>query len=897
LAGDSALRGSSADMSSNKPRQNLPDMDPEETDEWLESLRTLTSSSGSSRARLLLQELLSEATSLGIDVSTTRTPYLNSISIEQQKPYPGNLRIEKKIQNHVLWNAAAMVSDANRRMDGIGGHISTYASSSTLYEVGFNHIFRGKEHNEIGDALYIQGHASPGIYSRAFLEGRLTREQISNFRQEAFKDGLSSYPHPRLMPDFWEYPTVSMGLGPLGAVMQARFWKYLHQRNLADTSESRVFAFLGDGEMDEPEAIASIAVAGREQLDNLVVVVNCNLQRLDGPVRGNSNIIQELEGLYRGAGWTVIKVIWGSGWDRVFQLDSNGELLKKIETITDGDWQRLSTLPISEFRDELFSGSESLQGLGNSISDKEIEELTRGGHDPIKVYSAYQAALSANGPAVILAHTVKGWGIDSFEGRNSTHQKKKMTLDDLVAYRDVLGLDVDDSRMEEDPFVVLEEESEEIEYLFEQRKKLGGHLPSRRPAKIAVDLPGEEVYAAFDDGTPEGQEVSTTMAFVRLLRNIMKSEIGDQVVPIIPDEGRTFGMDPLFSEFEIFASKGQKYTPVDHKMLLNYKESESGQVLQEGISEAGAIASWISSATSYSHANSPTMPFYTFYSMFGFQRVGDQIWSAADARARGFLMGATAGRTTLNGEGLQHQDGHSLLMASAVPHCRAWDPAYAYELAAIIRHGISEMWGENMDVFHYIMLYNENQQQLPKPAGSDDGIIRGAYLVDEIEGSGPKVRLLGSGPILNIVREAASTLSSDHGVGSEVWSVTSYGELRRIGMQHEREKRLDPGKQSKPYVSECFGDATPTIATSDFISSVPEMIQKWVGGRFVVLGTDGFGRSDSREALRTFFEIDTNSIVIAALSALEQDGALPSGTVEKEMKTKGVPSRRIDKTE
>jgi len=884
-------------MSSNKPRQNLPDMDPEETDEWLESLRTLTSSSGSSRARLLLQELLSEATSLGIDVSTTRTPYLNSISIEQQKPYPGNLRIEKKIQNHVLWNAAAMVSDANRRMDGIGGHISTYASSSTLYEVGFNHIFRGKEHNGIGDALYIQGHASPGIYSRAFLEGRLTREQISNFRQEAFKDGLSSYPHPRLMPDFWEYPTVSMGLGPLGAVMQARFWKYLHQRNLADTSESRVFAFLGDGEMDEPEAIASIAVAGREQLDNLVVVVNCNLQRLDGPVRGNSNIIQELEGLYRGAGWTVIKVIWGSGWDRVFQLDSNGELLKKIETITDGDWQRLSTLPISEFRDELFSGSESLQGLGNSISDKEIEELTRGGHDPIKVYSAYQAALSANGPAVILAHTVKGWGIDSFEGRNSTHQKKKMTLDDLVAYRDVLGLDVDDSRLEEDPFVVLEEESEEIEYLFEQRKNLGGPLPSRRPAKIAVELPGEEAYAAFDDGTPEGQEVSTTMAFVRLLRNIMKSEIGDQVVPIIPDEGRTFGMDPLFSEFEIFASKGQKYTPVDHKMLLNYKESESGQVLQEGISEAGAIASWISSATSYSHANSPTMPFYTFYSMFGFQRVGDQIWSAADARARGFLMGATAGRTTLNGEGLQHQDGHSLLMASAVPHCRAWDPAYAYELAAIIRHGISEMWGENMDVFHYIMLYNENQQQLPKPAGSDDGIIRGAYLVDEIEGSGPKVRLLGSGPILNIVREAASTLSSDHGVGSEVWSVTSYGELRRIGMQHEREKRLDPGKQSKPYVSECFGDATPTIATSDFISSVPEMIQKWVGGRFVVLGTDGFGRSDSREALRTFFEIDTNSIVIAALSALEQDGALPSGTVEKEMKTKGVPSRRIDKTE
>ena len=782
-------------------------------------------------------------------------------------------------------------------MDGIGGHISTYASSSTLYEVGFNHVFRGKDHNGIGDALYIQGHASPGIYSRAFLEGRITREQISNFRQEAFEDGLSSYPHPRLMPEFWEYPTVSMGLGPLGAVMQARFWKYLHQRNLADTSESRVFAFLGDGEMDEPEAIASIAVAGREQLDNLVVIVNCNLQRLDGPVRGNSNIIQELEGLYRGAGWTVIKVIWGSEWDRVFQLDTNGELLNKMEAITDGDWQRLSTLTASEFRDEVFSGSEALQALGDSIPDTKIEELTRGGHDPIKVYSAYQAALSANGPAVILAHTVKGWGIDSFEGRNSTHQKKKMNLEDLVAYRDALGLNLDDSRLEDDPFVNLEEDSDEIEYLFERRKHLGGHLPSRRPIKIAEDLPGEETYAAFDEGTPEGQEVSTTMAFVRLLRSLMKSEIGEKVVPIIPDEGRTFGMDPLFSEFEIFASKGQKYTPVDHKMLLNYKESDSGQVLQEGISEAGAIASWISSATSYSNANSPTIPFYTFYSMFGFQRVGDQIWSAADARARGFLMGATAGRTTLNGEGLQHQDGHSLLMASAVPHCRAWDPAYAYELATIIRHGIDEMWGKNMDVFHYIMLYNENQQQMPKPAGTDEGIIRGAYLVEETSGNGPKVRLLGSGPILNLVREAATDLLRDHGIQSEVWSVTSYGELRRIGMEHEREMRLNPGSESKPYVSECFGDETPTIATSDYICSVPEMIQRWVGGRYVVLGTDGFGRSDSREALRTFFEIDTNSIVIAALSALEQDGSLPSGTVQKEMKSRGVSSQRIDKTE
>ena len=884
-------------MSPPEPRQTLPDTDPEETDEWLESLRTVASSQGESRARLLLQELMSEASSLGIDISPSRTPYLNSISIEQQTPYPGKLSIEKKIQNHVLWNAAAMVSDANRRMDGIGGHISTYASSSTLYEVGFQHIFRGKEHNGIGDALYIQGHASPGIYARAFLEGRITRDQVSNFRQEAFVDGLSSYPHPRLMPEFWEYPTVSMGLGPLGAVMQARFWKYLHQRGLADTSESRVFAFLGDGEMDEPESIASIAVAGREQLDNLIVVVNCNLQRLDGPVRGNSNIIQELEGLYRGAGWTVIKVIWGTGWDRVFQRDSSGELLEKMEGITDGDWQRLSTLSGNDFREEMFSGSESLKALGTSLSDIEIDGLTRGGHDPIKVYSAYKSALSADGPAVILAHTVKGWGIDSFEGRNSTHQKKKMTLDDLVAYRDALEIDLDDSMLQEDPFITLEEDSEEINYLAERRATLGGSLPSRPHSKINFELPGEDTYSAFDQGTPGGQEVSTTMAFVRLLRNLMKSEIGSRVVPIIPDEGRTFGMDPLFSEFEIFASKGQKYTPVDHKMLLNYKESESGQVLQEGISEAGAIASWISSATSYSNANSPTMPFYTFYSMFGFQRVGDQIWSAADARARGFLMGATAGRTTLNGEGLQHQDGHSLLMSSTVPHCRAWDPAYAYELATIIRHGIDEMWGQNLDVFHYVMLYNENQQQMPKPPDVDEGIVRGAYLIEEVGEGSEKIRLLGSGPILKNVREAAAELLSDHGISSEVWSVTSYGELRRAGLEHERTRRLNPDNSAKAYVSECFGDDTPTVATSDYISSVPEMIQRWVGGRYIVLGTDGFGRSDSREALRSFFEIDTNSIVVAALSALEQDGKAPSGTVEKEMKKRKLNQKRTDKTE
>ena len=560
-----------------------------------------------------------------------------------------------------------------------------------------------------------------------------------------------------------------MGLGPLGAVMHARFWKYLHQRGLADTSESRVFAFLGDGEMDEPESIASIAVAGREGLDNLIVVVNCNLQRLDGPVRGNAKIVQELEGLYRGAGWTVIKVLWGSTWDRVLSMDTNGELLARFEEITDGDWQRLSTLSPADFRSELFSGSENLESLGASMSDEDITNLSRGGHDPRKVYAAYQAALGADGPAVILAHTVKGWGIDSFEGRNSTHQKKKMELEDLAAYRDALQLKIEDSALENSPFHSFEEDSDELAYMLERRQTLGGSLPSRAPTSVDYDLPDTDTYSAFDEGTRQGQEVSTTMAFVRLLRNLLKSQIGERVVPIIPDEGRTFGMDPLFSEFSIFASHGQKYTPVDHAMLLRYKESESGQVLQEGISEAGAIASWIASAPSYSHAQSPPLPFYTFYSMFGFQRVGDQIWSAADARARGFLMGATAGRTTLNGEGLQHQDGHSLLMASTVPYCRAWDPAYAYELATIIQHGIDEMWGQNLDVFHYVMLYNENQQQIPKPEGADEGIVRGAYLLEEAKGKGAKIRLLGSGPILQYVREAASILSEDYGASPEVW--------------------------------------------------------------------------------------------------------------------------------
>lgn len=886
-------------MSGPKPRQRLPDIDPEETDEWLESIRSVVESHGVERARMLLHELMIEASDLSIPIRPpSRTPYLNSISLDQQPPYPGDLELEGKIQNSILWNAAVVVSDTNRRVDGIGGHISTYASSSTLYEVGFNHIFRGKDSNGIGDAIYIQGHGSPGIYARAFLEGRISREQMINFRQEAFKDGLSSYPHPRLMPEFWEYTTVSMGLGPLAAVMQARFWKYLHQRGLADTSQSRVFAFLGDGEMDEPESIASIAIAGRENLDNLIVVVNCNLQRLDGPVRGNSKIIQELEGLYRGAGWTVIKVLWSSGWDRIMNEDSMGVVLARIEGINDGDWQRMSTLQPSEFRKEFFSGNDHLSSLGDALSDDEIENMRRGGHDPRKVYAAYKSAEAAEGPAVILSHTVKGWGIDSFEGRNSTHQKKKMTLQDLMAYRDSLELPIDDESLEENPLYHPGDESDEIKYIRTRREELGGYLPSRLSPLVDIQVPEESTFSEFDEGTREGQLVSTTMVFVRLLRKLLKSEVGPRVVPIIPDEGRTFGMDPLFSEFGIFSQVGQNYTPVDHKMLMNYKESESGQIIQEGIAEATSMATWTAAATSYSHSSSPTLPFYTFYSMFGFQRTADQVWAAADSRARGFLMGATAGRTTLNGEGLQHQDGHSLLMASAVPACRAWDPAYAYELATIIRHGINEMWRDNMDVIHYVMLYNENQQQLPKPEGADYGIIKGAYKVQESEAESPsQIRILGSGPILQYAREAATQLQSEHGVSSEVWSVTSYGELRREGLDSERHNRLNPQEQVSPYVSECFGDDIPTIAVSDYIAAVPEMIQRWVGGTYTVLGTDGFGRSDTRENLRRFFEIDTQSIIIASLSALERGGEMPIGTVKQISKRMGINLNREDKAE
>lgn len=878
-------------------RSVLPDEDQSETSEWLQALRDVVGASGAERARILLHEILGEAADLDIPISPiTRTPYLNTIPREMEGQYPGDEELEEEFQNHVLWNAAAIVSDANRRIDGIGGHISTYASSSTLYEVGFNHVFRGKN-GGLGDAIYIQGHGSPGIYARAFLEGRISRSQLKKFRQEVSGEGLSSYPHPRLMPEFWEYPTVSMGLGPLAAVLQARFWKYLHNRGLADTSKSRVFSFLGDGEMDEPESIASIAVAGRENLDNLITVVNCNLQRLDGPVRGNAKIIQELEGLYRGAGWNVIKVLWNQAWDSLLRKDNTGALLLRLEEVNDGDFQRMSTLSPSEFREEFFSGSEVLRKIGARLSDQDILALERGGHDRRKVLAAYRAAERSDRPSVILAHTVKGWGIDSFMARNSTHQKKKLDRASLISYKNYLGIDLSEDLIEEDPFVELVEGGLPLEYSKERRMALGGPLPSRRVDFEPLVLPDPTTFSEFDSGTPEKQKVSTTMAFVRMLRNLMKSEIGGNVVPIIPDEGRTFGMDPLFNEFGIFSNVGQRYTPVDHTMLMKYRESESGQILQEGISEAGAMATWTAAATSYAHAGVATIPFYTFYSMFGFQRIADQVWAAADARARGFLMGATAGRTTLNGEGLQHQDGHSLLLASTVPSVRAWDPAYAYELSTIIQFGLKDMFEDGKDMIHYVMLYNDNESQPAKPEGCDEGIIRGAYrLSADDESNGPKVRLLGSGPILKNVIMASEKLR-DRGIATEVWSVTSYGELRRGGLEHERFKRYNPDSDGSSYVEGCFGDEVPTVAASDYISAVPEMIERWVNGDFYALGTDGYGRSDTRSELRRFFEVDSDSIVHASLSLLERRGDLPEGSSASFAEESGLRYDRKDITE
>ncbi len=879
-------------------KPSLEPSDQQHTDEWRDSIRQVIEKLGSHEAERILLETLAEANKNGVEIRSVSTPYLNTIHPLEQPTYPGNLSIESRIHGILRWNAMMMVTKANKENDGIGGHISTYASVSTLWEVGMNHHFKGKNGGEtIGDHVYFQGHASPGLYARAWLEGRLTKEQIYNFRQEVSLSGLSSYPHPRLMPDFWEFPTVSMGLGPMSAIHHARFNRYLSDRGLANTNESTVWYTMGDGESDEPESLSEIALAAREGLDNLVFIINCNLQRLDGPVRGNGKIVQELEGRFAGAGWNVIKLLWGSKWDQLFAHKNGNILAERLYQLVDGDEQRILTGDADIIRTELFNSTE-LSAMIAGWTDSDLLTLTEnlGGHDMEKIHAAFASARSNKGsPTVILARTIKGYGLGSgFAGRNTTHQKKKADIQAMIHMRDMIGLDLSDSELESFPFIERGMMPEIEEYMQLQRERLGGPVPERIVSEKPM-IVDPKIFTEFDEGTKGTLEVSTTMAFVKILRGLMKNkEVGPQTVLIIPDEARTFGMDPLFAEFGIYHPEGQLYKPVDHQTLMKYKVSNNGQIIQAGINEAGAMSTFIASAMSYATAGVPTIPFYTFYSMFGFQRVADLIWAAADGRARGFLMGATSGRTTLNGEGLQHQDGHSLLMAHTNPAVRAWDPAYAYEISAIIKHGIDEMYVENKDVLHYIALYNENYSMPAIPDGYGDenkvkeGILRGMYELtnrdftsgsDSIDNENVtnSVQLLGSGPILQEVLKAADWLK-EKGISSKVWSVTSYGELHRDASKHTRLERLSGYQESLgiPWVEAMLDTAETSVvvAVSDNIRAVPNLIRPWVKGQYIVLGTDGFGRSDTRPTLRRFFEIDAEHIILASLAGLVRRGTL-----------------------
>jgi len=863
----------------------LPDVDPGETQEWLDSLDSVVNVHGPSRARYLLARLLERAQRTNVDFpDAVSTPYVNTITSEDQPWFPGDEHLERRIRAFIRWNAAVMVSRANHEAEGIGGHLSTFASSASLYEIGFNHFFHGKDNGVAGDHVYFQGHAAPGIYARAFLEHRLDETDLDHFRREIGRDGkgLSSYPHPRLMPEFWEFPTVSMGLGPLTALYHARFNRYLHNREIDDTSESRVWAFIGDGETDEPETLGSISLAAREKLDNLVFVVNCNLQRLDGPVRGNGKIIQELEAVFRGAGWNVIKVVWGSKWDELLAQDVDGVLLDKMNSTVDGEFQRYSVEGGAYIREHFFGPDPRLHQMVAHLSDEELVNLPRGGHDYRKLYAAYKAAadnLGSGKPTVILAKTIKGWTLGSqVEGRNATHQIKKLNNEQLRTMRDRLHLqeEIPDWVLESDdaPYFRPSIDSIEYQYMMERRRALGGSLPKRVVrTKRPLTLPSNDVFTEFASGSGE-QAVSTTMAFTRLLRNLAREEsFGPRVVPIIPDEARTFGMDALFREQKIYASQGQKYEPVDHDLLLSYAESAQGQILEEGITEAGAMSSWIAAATSYATRGVPMVPFYTFYSMFGFQRVGDLIWQAADARARGFLMGATAGRTTLMGEGLQHQDGHSLLLASTIPACQAYDPAFAYEVAALIRHGLTRMYGDNpADIFYYITLYNENILMPPQPKHvSDADIVNGLYRWSDAPTEEVHASILFSGTAFKAASEASAILRDKYNINTDLWSATSYKSLRDDAMEVERWNRLHPTETPREsLIHSILGStSTPVVAVTDFMRIVSEQIAPYVAPRrFIALGTDGMGRSDTREALRHFFETDAGHVVVAVLTSL-----------------------------
>nr|WP_205862775.1 pyruvate dehydrogenase (acetyl-transferring), homodimeric type [Planosporangium thailandense] len=865
----------------------MPDIDPDETNEWVESLDGVVDERGAKRARYIMLRLLERAREHQVGVPPlTTTDYINTIPPEREPWFPGDEYVERRIRAYIRWNAAMLVHRAQRPEIGVGGHISTYASAASLYEVGFNHFFRGKEHPGGGDQIYFQGHASPGIYARAFMEGRLSADRLDGFRQELSHPGggLPSYPHPRLMPDFWEFPTVSMGLGPLNAIYQARFNRYLHHRGIKDTSQQHVWAFLGDGEMDEVESLGQIGAAAREELDNLTFVINCNLQRLDGPVRGNGKVIQELEALFRGAGWNVIKVIWGREWDPLLAADGDGALVNLMNVTPDGDYQTYKAESGAYVREHFFGRDPRTRKMVENLTDDEIWNLKRGGHDYRKLYAAYKAALEHTGqPTVILAKTIKGWTLGShFEGRNATHQMKKLTLEDLKTFRDRLYLDIPDSQLDENPYLPPyykpAEDSDEMEYLRERRRQLGGGVPSRRTTTIPLALPPSDAYGSVKKGSGK-QKVATTMAFVRLMKDLMKDKnIGKRWVPIIPDEARTFGLDAMFPTAKIYSPFGQNYTPVDRDLFLSYREAETGQILHEGINEAGSVASFIAAGTSYATHNEPMIPMYMFYSMFGFQRTADGLWAAADQMARGFLLGATAGRTTLNGEGLQHEDGHSLLIAATNPAVVAYDPAFGFEVAYIVEDGLRRMYGENPeDIFYYLTVYNEPIHQPAEPANVDvDGLLRGMYRYAEAPVTeGPKSRILASGVGMQWALKAQKLLAEDWGVAADVWSVTSWTELRRDAVEAEEHNLLHPGENERvPYVTQKLSEngSGPVVAVSDFMRAVQDLISRWVPGDFTSLGTDGFGMSDTRHALRRHFHVDAESIVVATLRQLARRG-------------------------
>ena len=874
--------------------KSIIDSDNLETQEWLESLQAVIEREGPERAHYLIQQLVDYTRRSGgyLPYKAT-TAYINTIPAALGKKHPGNTELESRIRAIIRWNAMATVVRASKRGGELGGHIASFASAATLYDVGFNHFFRGSEHPGGGDLVFIQGHSSPGIYARSFLEGRISEEQLDRFRQESDGKGLSSYPHPWLMPDYWQLPTVSMGLGPIMAIYQARFLKYLHNRGIADTSDRKVWCFMGDGESDEPESLGAISLAGREKLDNLIFVVNCNLQRLDGPVRGNGKIIQELEGVFRGAGWRVIKVIWGSYWDKLFAKDKDGLLRQRMEEAVDGEYQNYKAKGGAYTREHFFGKYPELRDMVSTMTDDDIWRLNRGGHDPHKLFAAYSSAVaSPEQPTVILAKTVKGYGMGGAgEAQNITHQQKKMDTESIRQFRDRFGVPIADEELENVPYFHPGEDSEEVQYLLERRKELGGFIPSRRRNDGSIEAPALEQFESLLKASGE-REISTTMAFVRLLSLLLRDKrIAERIVPIVADEARTFGMEGMFRQLGIYSSVGQLYTPQDSDQLMFYKEDQKGQILQEGITEAGAMSSWIAAATSYSASGETMIPFFIFYSMFGFQRVGDLAWAAGDMRARGFLVGGTAGRTTLNGEGLQHEDGNSHMISSMIPNCISYDPTFAYELAVIVQDGMRRMFQEGEDVFYYITVENENYTHPAMPEGAEEGIRKGLYLLKQGNDNNRKVQLMGCGAILRETIAAANILEQDFGVSADIWSATSFSELRRDGVDCARWNRLNPEQEARiPWVTECLRDRQgPVIAASDYVRGFADQIRGFLAQEdYIVLGTDGFGRSDTREQLRRFFEVDRYNIAYAALYALYRRDVISMGELTEARSSLGI---------